>query len=312
MTDAGLPLTRTAFIDREALSALAESLHCPADPQAIVKQVLCLSEAYAFQEDGNRLTVSSGNRKASMTVLETEDRAAYVLSGDQELADTIAGHIRSASGACDAKPLTLLTSTVLDSEEHASLVDLFTSLLPAIEQELSPYIASDARPTKVTITFADGAYMVDRALDSEVLGCFFVRSENEQEDAMLSDCGFEVILNMRVIADELMDADSEKYLMSMVSTLPHEIIHALNFANASRGLTPLEAYDCGLLNTVRDHYMQMTFGSAEKEEQFTELTGLLIAKKLCTPNIIRQMAQVSASHEPEVRALCRSLQKECE
>lgn len=195
-------------------------------------------------------------------------------------------------------PITL-TARTIKALRADPLARIFAETLPALQALLEKYLR-DTLSVHITVTFGNSDTLAAYGLDRDVVGIFFVATENSVFDEKtqslnewieLSDHGFEVIINVPEHLSTIHSQATDEEIISIYSTLPHEIIHAINYANQSDGRTPLDIYESegqSGLGTITDGLIA-AFGSIEAEEQIVEHRGIVEAKALLTSDLIYEI-----------------------
>lgn len=178
---------------------------------------------------------------------------------------------------------------------------LAAAMLPEIEA--MSFVQAYSVPGKeITIRMILGGGEEAAAWDVEPVSCGFFcvcsarREDEETEEGYFEVCeDFVVHVNLEtlaaaVVAEHDWDADTPALRMcgisSALTTVPHELRHALEWIRQTGGLTPMEVFDTGdgelsLRGTL--DAMQERFGGADAEEDAIEAWASGIADSVLPP-----------------------------
>lgn len=299
------------FMKKDDLNVLRSTLSLPdtTEPSPVIAHALRSAFPDAqIAEDQDGAAIQIAEDKAHLTCVESDDRITLGLQHKGDV-PSITAALKDIMPERDAQRLVLKINDLnptLDVETKALLLQP----LPELRRMMDGFVDAGITDTvQVTVTLGDDRYLEAHHLPKKgCLGVFFAQTQEPgSEDSLFSDHGFEVILNMDAFQDFAEnDVGDRRDAISLFSTLPHEIMHAINFANASKGMTPLEVYDHGCIVDVNDRVIEK-FGSFGNEEEATEDAGLVIAANAYSDAVCNALlpmaanaavAQKSASFEP--------------
>ena len=115
--------------------------------------------------------------------------------------------------------------------------------------------------------------------------------------------GFDIYICLDVFEECLKKCVDDFDLLSLYDTLPHEILHAIDFYIEADGMTPLEIFDNSGINglmKMNRKIIESRYGDIDSMEEAIEEASKIVTSKVMSKDILEKLRMISCLPEKQI------------